>query len=294
MGEALVDLVPQPDGSIRPQPGGGAWNTALTLGRLGVATSLAWPISRDAYGALLLAPLAAAGVETSLCPRSNRPTALARIDLNSGDATYRFDDENSAGRIFLPAQLPPLPTDCRALVIGGISLAAEPCGSTVEQFATDASRRGIPLIFDLNIRPQAIQDKTEYRARLDRLLTLSHLVKLSAEDAAWLAPDTAPDETAARILALGPRIVVLTRGAQGAMAMTRRHRLHAAAVPATVADSIGAGDSFNAAFLASLLHGDALDSPDSAALTAALTLATTAAAITVSRPGADPPWADEL
>ena len=114
MGEALVDLVPQQDGSIRPQPGGGAWNTALALGRLGVPTSFVWPISRDAHGALLLGPLAVAGVETSLCPRSDRPTALARIDLNFGDAIYCFDDANSAGRMFAPEQLPPLPPDCTA------------------------------------------------------------------------------------------------------------------------------------------------------------------------------------
>ncbi len=294
MGEALIDLVPQPDGSIRPQPGGGPWNTALALGRLGVATRFAWPISRDRYGRLLLDPLAAAGVDVSLCPRSDRPTALARIDLNSGDASYRFDDENSAGRLFSPDELPPLSPDCRALVIGGISLAAEPCGSTVELFATSAARRGIPLLLDPNIRPQAIQNEPKYRARLDRLFALSHLVKLSAEDAAWLAPGMAPEETARRILARGPGIVVLTCGAQGALALTRCHRLHAAAVPATMADSIGAGDSFNAGFLASLLRSNALDAPDSAALTAALALATKAAAITVSRPGADPPWADEL
>lgn len=196
--------------------------------------------------------------------------------------------------MFVPGQLPPLPPDCRALLIGGISLTAEPCGSTVELFATSAARRGIPLMLDPNIRPQAIQDEPEYRARLDRLLALSHLVKLSAEDAAWLAPGTTPEETVGRILARGPGIVVLTCGAQGALALTRRHRLHAAAVPATVADSIGAGDSFNAAFLASLLRSDSLETPDSAALTAALALATTAAAITVSRPGADPPWVHEL
>lgn len=259
-----------------------------------MATSFAWLISHDAYGALLLGPLAAAKVETSLCPRSDRPTALARIYLNLGDASYRFDDENSAGRMFSPAQLPPLPPDCRALLIGGISLAAEPCGSTVERFATSAARQGMPLMLDPNIRPQAIQNGQEYRDRLDRLLALSHLVKLSAEDAAWLAPGLAPEETAGQILARGPGIVVLTCGAQGALALTRRHRLHAAAVPATVADSIGAGDSFNAGFLASLLRSDVLNAPDSAALTAALALATKAAAITVSRPGADPPWAEEL
>lgn len=294
MGEALIDLVPQPDGSIRPQPGGGPWNTALALGRLGVATRFAWPISRDRYGRLLLDPLGAAGVDTSACSRSDRPTALARIDLNSGDASYRFDDENSAGRLFSPDELPPLSPDCRALVIGGISLAAEPCGSTVELFATNAARRGIPLLLDPNIRPQAIQNEPKYRARLDRLFALSHLVKLSAEDAAWLIPDIAAQDAASRILARGPRIVVLTRGEQGALALTSGHRLHAAAVPAIVADSIGAGDSFGAAFLAHLLETGSLDDPDAETLVAALALATKAAAVTVSRPGADPPWADEL
>lgn len=294
MGEALIDLVPQPDGSIRPQPGGGPWNTALALGRLGVATRFAWPISRDRYGRLLLDPLVAAGVDTSACSRSDRPTALARIDLNSGDASYRFDDENSAGRLFSPDELPPLSPECRALVIGGISLAAEPCGSTVELFATSAARRGIPLLLDPNIRPQAIQNEPKYRARLDRLFALSHLVKLSAEDAAGLIPGIAAQDAASRILARGPRIVVLTRGEQGALALTSGHRLHAAAVPAIVADSIGAGDSFGAAFLAHLLEAGSLDDPDAETLAAALALATKAAAITVSRPGADPPWADEL
>ena len=294
MGEALIDLVPQPDSSTRPQPGGGAWNTALALGRLGIPTSFAWPISRDRYGELLLAPLAKAGVDTTACIRSDRPTATARIDLNNDNATYHFDDENSAGKLFTPRDLPPIPQDCRALLIGGISLIAEPCGSTVELFATRAARQGISVMLDLNIRPQAIHDNTEYRARLTRLIALSHIVKLSAEDAAWLAPGFPPETTAGALLPSGPRIVLLTKGAQGALALSREHRIPMAAAPAIVADSIGAGDSFNAGFLTSLIRADSLDAPDAAAITAALRLAAKVAAITISRPGADPPWAEEL
>lgn len=294
MGEALIDLVPQPDGSTRPQPGGGAWNTALALGRLGIPTSFAWPISRDRYGELLLAPLAKAGVDTTACIRSDRPTATARIDLNNGNATYHFDDENSAGRLFTPRDLPPIPQDCRALLIGGISLIAEPCGSTVELFATRAARQGISVMLDLNIRPQAIHDNAEYRTRLTRLIALSHIVKLSAEDAAWLAPGSPPETTAGVLLPSGPRIVLLTKGAQGALALSREHRIPMAAAPAIVADSIGAGDSFNAGFLTSLIRADNLDAPDAAAITAALRLAAKVAAITISRPGADPPWAGKL
>lgn len=294
MGEALIDLVPQPDGSIRPQPGGGAWNTALALGRLGIPTSFAWPISRDHYGELLLTPLTEAGVDTTGCIGSDRPTATARIHLNNGNATYHFDDENSAGILFAPRNLPPIPQDCRALLIGGISLIADPCGSTVELFATRAARQGIIVMLDLNIRPQAIQYEPEYRARLTRLIALSHIVKLSAEDAARLAPGSPPETTAGALLPSGPRIVLLTKGAQGALALSREHRIPMAAAPAIVADSIGAGDSFNAGFLGSLIRADSLDAPDAAAITAALRLATKVAAITISRPGADPPWAEEL
>src|SRR5690606_19882619 len=146
---------------------------------------------------------------------------------------------------------------------------------------------------DLNIRLQAIHDNTEYRARLTRLIALSHIVKLSAEDAAWLAPGFPSDTPARALLPVAPRRRLLPTCAPAALALSREHRIPVAAAPAIVADSIGAGDSFNAGFLTSLIRADSLDAPDAAAITAALRLAAKVAAITISRPGADPPWAGE-
>lgn len=294
MGEALIDLIPQPDGTLRPLPGGGVWNTALALGRLGAPTGFVWPISRDGFADLLLRPLAEAGVDTTACPRSDRPTTLAVVSLNGGEARYHFHDADSAGRAFAPPDLPGIRTDWRALFIGGISLVPEPCGATVECFAARVAASGIAVMLDPNIRPSFVADEPAYRARLDRLAAVARIVKLSAEDAAWLAPGADPEDTARDILARGPRLVLLTRGAEGAIALTARQRIETAAAPVTVADSIGAGDSFNAAILAALTRSDALENPDAPSLASALDYATRAAAVTVSRHGADPPWAHEL
>ena len=170
-GEALIDLIPGPDGTIRPVPGGAVWNTVLALGRLGAPAAFLWPISTDAFGARLLAPLAEAGVDTARCPRPDRPTTRAEVRLQDGEASYIFHDEGSAGRLFAEADLPPLPPTLAALFIGGISLAAEPCGATVETLATRAARAGVPVMIDPNIRPAFVTDVAAYRARLDRLMT---------------------------------------------------------------------------------------------------------------------------
>ena len=296
-GEALIDLIPGPDGTIRPVPGGAVWNTALALGRLGAPAAFLWPISTDAFGARLLAPLAEAGVDTARCPRPDRPTTRAEVRLQDGEATYIFHDEGSAGRLFAEADLPPQPPTLAALFIGGISLAAEPCGATVETLATRAARTGVPVMIDPNIRPAFIADPAAYRARLDRLFGLAAIVKLSADDAGWLWPGASPDEAARRLLARGVRLVLITAGAAGAVGHTPTLRRTAPSRPVPVADSIGAGDSFNAGILDALDRAGALPRLaylDAATLDAALAHATRVASVTVSRPGADPPWPHEL
>lgn len=297
MGEALIDMVPQADGAFRPLPGGAVYNTALALGRLGAGAGFLWPISRDPFSDLLLRPLAEAGVDISACPRTDRPTTLAFVTFTKGDARYFFHDEGSAGRMFAPKDLPPLSTGLQALFIGGISLAAEPCGATVETFALRAAAAGVPVMLDPNIRPFFVTDEAAYRARLDRLFGLSAIVKLSAEDCDWLRPGAAPAEIAHDLVAKGARLVLVTRGAQGAAAITARHRTEVPAPRVAVADTIGAGDTFNAGILDALARAGALrrlDDLDQPTLAAALAHATRAAAVTVSRPGANPPWAQEL
>lgn len=295
-GEALIDMLPE-GGRFRPVPGGAVFNTAVALGRLGAEVGFLWPLSRDEFGAMLLGRLTEAGVRTDPAPRSDRLTALAFVTLEAGEARYCFYDEGSAGRHFAAADIPAL-DGVAAVFCGGISLAADPCGATVETLVQRAAPRAVVMI-DPNIRPFAIADEHAYRARLDRMFRHADLVKMSAEDLFWLYPDHSPEDAARDLLTLGPRAIFVTRGAEGAEVHWRGGCLRAQAPAVALADSIGAGDTFNAGVLAALAEIGALDKArlaeiDETALRAALDLGLRAAAITVSRPGADPPWWHEL
>lgn len=296
-GESLIDMVPE-DGAFRPLAGGAVYNTAIALGRLGEPTSYLWPISRDPFGEMLLRPLTEAGVDTELCPRSDRLTTLALVTLVDGEARYSFYDEGSAGRMLSPGDIPIMPRQIEAIFAGGISLVPDPCGAAIETLI-DRNHAALPVMVDPNIRPFFIRDEDAYRARLARILPMADIVKLSADDLEWLYPDEAPEEAAQRVLALGPKMVLLTGGAAGARAIWSGKTINAPAIRAKVADTIGAGDTFNAGVLASLRRQGILDKSGIAAITAeqirtALTLGAKAAAITVSRPGANPPWAHEM
>ncbi|MBM3603841.1 MAG: carbohydrate kinase [Alphaproteobacteria bacterium] len=296
-GESLIDMVPQ-DGAFRPLAGGAVYNTAIALGRLGQRTGYLWPISRDPFGSQILAPLTEAGVDTTLCPRSDRLTTLALVTLTEGEARYSFYDEGSAGRMLRPEDIPALPDSVTALFAGGISLVPDPCGATIETLIARHHAR-LPVMIDPNIRPFFITDPDAYRARLARLLPLADIVKMSADDLEWLYPDLAPEEAARKLLATGPRLVLQTGGEAGAKAVRAGETVSVPAVRTSVADTIGAGDTFNAGILASLDRQGLLTKDGIAAMTsdqirAALTLGAQAAAITVSRPGANPPWAHEM
>lgn len=298
VGESLIDMVPDGAGAYRPLSGGAVYNTTIALGRLGRPTAYFWPMSRDPFGEQLLRPLAEAGVNIDLCPRTDRPTTLAFVTLAGGEARYSFYDEASAGRMLAPDDLPPLPDTVTSLFAGGISLVPDPCGAAVEALIRREAGR-LPVMLDPNIRPFFIQDTGAYRARLNRLLPLADIVKLSGDDLEWLYPDLPPDDAARQVLALGPRIVLQTGGAAGARAHWAGEPVTAPAVQVQVADTIGAGDTFNAGVLASLHEQGVLSCDGLAAITAdhlrrALTLGARTAAITVSRHGANPPWLHEL
>lgn len=296
-GESLIDMVPE-NGAFRPLAGGAVYNTTVALGRLGEPTAYLWPISRDAFGDVLLRPLAEAGVDISLCPRSDRLTTLAVVSLSGGDARYSFYDEGSAGRMLSPEDLPDLPNDVEAIFVGGISLVPDPCGAAIETLVA-RHHDDLPVMIDPNIRPFFINDAEAFRARLSRLLANVDIVKLSGDDLEWLYPDQSHDEAARKVLEAGPRMVLQTGGSAGARAHWQGDVVVAPAVRTTVADTIGAGDTFNAGVLASLRRQGVLTKAGLAAINgdqikAALTLGAQAAAITVSRPGANPPWAHEM
>lgn len=296
-GESLIDMVPE-GSRFRPLAGGAVYNTAIALGRLDTPTAYLWPISRDPFGEVLLRPLTEAGVDTGLCPRSDRLTTLALVTLTDGDAVYSFYDEGSAGRMLSPADIPTLPDRIEAIFAGGISLVPDPCGAAVEALI-ERNHARLPVMIDPNIRPFFIADAEAFRARLHRILPQADIVKLSTDDLEWLYPGLDPVEAARKVLALGPRIALQTGGASGARAFWSGETVSAPAIRTTVADTIGAGDTFNAGVLASLrkqgvLNKDGIKGITGEQLRAALTLGAQAAAITVSRPGANPPWAHEM
>ncbi len=305
-GEALIDLVPHGRGALAPlspRPGGGPYNTAVALGRLGTRTAFLSRISRDPYGEALMAGLAGAGVDTRLVQRGPEPTTLAAATLGEdGSARYTFYVEGTADRLFAtPDRLPP---EVGAVAFGTCSLVLEPGAAAYESVLRAASADGLLTALDPNIRPGLIADPARYRDRFAAWLPHVGLLKLSAEDAGWLSGTDDPGairDGCLRRLERGPRAVLLTDGPRGLTAFTRRHGVlrEPAHTGLPLVDTIGAGDTVNAAVLHWLAARDALrprdlDDLSAADWRAALRFAARAAAVTCSRPGADPPWAAEL
>ncbi len=302
-GEALIDMLPRTstlgEPAFSPYAGGAVFNTAIALGRLGAPAAFFSGVSTDMLGEILADTLTASKVDTSYCARSNRPTTVAFVKLVNGQATYAFYDEGTAGRMLSVDDLPTPPASIGTLFFGGISLVNDPAASTYEALQARESGTRVTMI-DPNIRPGFIAGKEDqYRARIERMIARADIVKLSDEDLHWLMGAGDLEALSRQILSKGPKIVFITEGAAGARAITATQNRFVAATPVTVADTVGAGDTFNAGALAALhaigaLTKSRLAMISDTELDAALTLGTRAAAVTVSRPGANPPWAHEL
>ncbi len=300
-GEALMDMLPRPllEGGegFRPVSGGAIFNTAIALGRLGAKTGFLAGVSEDIFGQKILADLQESRVNTDYVSRVSQPSTLAFVQLVDGQAQYSFMDENSALRSLSEAMLPSLPDNVKALHFGGVSLIAEPCGSAYEALMHREAEHRV-ISFDPNIRPGFITDHDSHRARIQRMLALSDIVKVSDEDLAWITPNI-PYETAIQgILSQGAAIVLLTKGAEGVIAYTEDFEVHVQAQKVTVVDTIGAGDTFNAGFLYALETMGCLDKNlryfSAETFHDAIEFGHKVAAITVSRAGANPPWIHEL
>ena len=295
VGEALVDVVVRPDGAVTEHPGGSPLNVAIGLARLGRETYLLTRLGQDERGRSVLRHLERSGVqlvEGSLLPVS---TATAAATLApDGSATYQFDLHWELGEAVLP-------TAPVAVHTGSIAAVLEPGASAVTQVLRDHRDRATTS-YDPNARPLLMGEASRVRDRVEELVAASDLVKVSDEDATWLSPGESAEDLAARWLGLGPSVVVLTSGATGMLGLCRAGRVEVPAPRVDVADTVGAGDSAMAALLDGLWLHDLLGGPARNALASVTTQvledvvrhAARAAAITVSRPGADPPTRAEL
>ncbi|MCA8880130.1 MAG: carbohydrate kinase [Rhodobacteraceae bacterium] len=301
-GEALIDMLPRKsvDGAACFQPfaGGAVFNTAIALARLGAPSALFTGLSTDLFGGILRETMEKSGVDTRFAAVSGRPTTLAFVELVDGHARYAFYDENTAGRLLSETDLPTLPDDTEAVFFGGISLAVIPCAHTYEALMAREAPKRVAMM-DPNVRPGFISDEPAYRARMDRMLAMADIVKLSDEDLHWLMGPGDTREQARTLLTKGPRLVCITEGAKGAWGIAPDHEVFVEATKVKPVDTVGAGDTFNAGILASLHERGALIKPAIGSLGEdvlrdAVSLATRAAAVTVSREGANPPTRAEL
>lgn len=302
-GEALIDMIPvSNDGetAFLPKSGGAVFNTAIACGRLGTKTGFITGLSNDLFGKQLEQTLTDSQVSTDLTVRSAYPTTLAFVELNQGQATYTFYDENTAGRMLDPRALPEIPSEVSALYFGGISLISEPGADFYSALAAREHENRV-IVIDPNIRTGFISDEARYRQRLNKMLAHSDILKVSDDDLEWIIPDEATlTEKVRKISAMGPELVLLTRGSQGAEAYRNGEQVaQAAAQVVEVVDTVGAGDTFNAGVLTKLaengvLNKSSLTQISADQLTEALQFGAKVAAVTVSRAGANPPWADEL
>jgi fructokinase len=297
-GEALFDLVLHDTGDeLHGHPGGAAFNAARTIGRLEQPVAYLGRLSIDRFGRRLDAMLEADGVARGSVVETNDPTTLAIAEVDhEGVARYRFYERGtSASGLTTEAALAALPDVVDILHVGTLGLTLEPVATAteavIERLAGDAL-----VALDPNIRPWVVEDEDAYRARLDRVLARSHVLKVSEEDLAWLRPELGATEAVRSLLEGGPSVGLLTRGPHGALVVTRTAQVAVPAPRAKVVDTIGAGDAFGGGFLAWWsergLGRDDLDRID--VVVAATEFACLVAARTCSKPGAEPPYRSEL
>ncbi len=291
VGEALVDVVRTADGETSEHPGGSAANVAVALARLGRGVRFATSYADDAHGRLLGEHLRTSGVELALDPHVVERTSTAAATIGAdGAATYEFDLDWRLGEV----PLSPAPAAVHVCSLGAV---VEPGASAVLELV-EQLREQATTTYDVNVRAAVTGTGSEVVERVERVVALADLVKVSDEDLTELWPTLPVEQAAARLLSMGPAAVVLTRGGEGATWFDHEREVTVAPRPVVVADTIGAGDTFAAALVDGLaeegLLGGRLPALPAEVVERLLAHAAQAAAVTVSRPGADPPYRSEL
>ncbi|HET6438397.1 MAG TPA: carbohydrate kinase [Anaeromyxobacter sp.] len=299
LGEALIDFVSTGPMGFQGYPGGSPLNTAVACARLGQPTGFLTQLSTDLFGERLLGHLRENGVDTRFVLRSDAPSTLAFVEHLPGSNRYAFFRNGAAEAGYAPRPLPELPPETAFLHFGSISLLQEPAASSIEAVVSRNAGRRV-LVLDPNVRPSLIPDLAAYRARFARWLSATDLMKLSDEDVELLAPGVSPAQAAAEWLAAGPRAVVITYGASGAIL----HRpgaapLEVSAPSVAVVDTVGAGDTFTAGLSVALAQREVTSAQELAHLPdetwhEVLRFAAAAAALNCTRAGANPPRLAEV
>lgn len=297
-GEALFDVFltgSTPSGmSLDARVGGSPFNVAVGLARLAQSVAFFGSLSRDAFGDFLAGALATEGVDTSTVVRTDAPTTLSMVSLDAhGVPSYAFDGERRADRQLRLGALECVPGGTRAIHLGSYATVVEPIAGTLRALVERV--RGKSLVaYDPNVRLSVVPDPATWRRAVEWMLPRTDLLKVSEDDLRVLVPEASPDAFAAHALSAGVRLVVVTRGPEGAAGWTRDAQATVPAAPVWVIDTVGAGDTFQAALLTWLAEHGALEREGLASLTGggvreALSFAARAAAITCSRRGADMP-----
>ncbi|MPV48732.1 MULTISPECIES: carbohydrate kinase [unclassified Pseudactinotalea] len=296
IGEALVDVVERPGQTPQEHPGGSPANVAYGLARLGREVELATWIGQDPRGAVIRTHLTVAGVR--LVHGHNgalrTPTSIARIGAD-GSAQYEFDIEFQVPEVHLDS-------DVAVVHTGSIAATTVPGADAIAEIVV-AAREYSTITYDPNSRPTLMGTPEQARARIEPLVAAADVVKVSDEDVRWLYPDTVEEDVVRRWAREGRALVVLTRGGAGAFAATSAGiEVEVPAPTVDVVDTVGAGDSFMSALIDALWREDLLGAANrerlhsisGATLEAAMAWCVSAAAITVSRAGANPPTRAEL
>jgi fructokinase len=296
-GESLIDMVPTGDGTFRAVPGGGPFNVARTIARLGEPCRYLGSLSADGFGQLLRKNLVDSQVDDSFAPSTDAPTTLALAWLDdAGAASYQFYvDGTSAAELSVDQARAVLAKVPQSLYVGTLGLVLEPMASSVEDLVRELSA-DVLLVVDPNCRPVLLDVNPAARDRLDRIMGRADVVKVSTEDAAYLHPGRSADDAAMAIHDQGAQVVLLTDGANDVRVVAGAEQLRVPVPRVAIADTIGAGDSFCGAFVA-YWHQRWFGRPelsDGSLLRAATEFATAVSAVTCQRVGADPPWAHEL
>ena len=292
-GEVLIDLIPNSNTS-QPIVGGGPANTAKALARVGVDTQFIDGISTDDYGLMIKDELLTSGIKLDYVKYSDKPTCLAKVSLNEkGSASYEFVIEGTATFDFSQRWLPnPAQLKPSLLYTGTLATIIEPGASELFTWAQSVAKSA-PIVFDPNIRAAVMDDRKIYLSQVERWVAISSAVKVSQEDLSWLYPSLEIDQIVDNWLTLGALLVVVTFGDQGLAAYRSSEKIKVDAIKVKVVDSVGAGDTVGAILVEAIVK-DGLASLSGRPLEMMLKRAAKAAAITVSRAGANPPTSEEI